>query len=269
MTVRHAFALLFLAGVACAPPATKQGRPNQPAPVQLANASAVEVDSLWHRGDSLFRTGHWGAAQTVFERLNLEFGPGDSRVARARFELAECYLASGNQLQAVREFRRVSDDLPSDELAPQALLRAGDAYAELWRKPELDPTYAQTAIQTYHELQSRYAGTTAARVATARVAGLEDLLAYKQYRAALFYVKYKAYDSAIIYLKDIAATYPRAVITPTALLQLIGVYRVLGYQEDVNDTCGYLRRTAPTTDGVAAACAAPATPAPVPPASGR
>lgn len=267
MTVTRLCALLLLAGAACAAPVARNARSNQPAPVQLANASAAEVDSLWHRADSLFRTGHWSAAQTVFERLNLEFGPGDPRVARARFELAECYLASGNQLQAVRAFRRVSDDLPSDVLAPEALLRAGDAYAELWRRPELDPTYAQTAIQTYRELQSRYAGTSAARIATARVAALEDLLAYKQYKSALFYVKYKAYDSAIIYLKDIAATYPRATITPTALIQLIGVYRVLGYQEDVNDTCGYLRRTAPSADGVAAACAAPV--APAPPASGR
>jgi outer membrane assembly lipoprotein YfiO len=248
----------LLLGAACAAPVSKGGRANVPAPVQLANATAAEVDSLWRHADSLYRRGKWGGAQVVFERLNLEFPPGDPRVARARFELAECYLAGGDQLQAIREFRRVSDDLPGDELAPEALLRAGDAYAELWRRPELDPTYGQTAIQTYRELQTRYPATTAARRATARIAGLEDELALKQYKSALFYVKYKAYDSAIIYFKDIAATYPRAAITPTALLHLIDVYRALGYQEDINDTCGYLRRTAPNADGVAAACAAPA-----------
>lgn len=266
MKISRASLCLALGLGACAP--ATGPRPNQPTPVQLASASAREVDSLWQRSDSLFRRGEWNEAQVGFERLNLEFAPGDPRIARARFELAECYLATGGHLQAVRQFRRVSDDLPNDELAPQALLRAGDAYAGLWRRPELDPTYAQTAIQTYQELQARYPGTEAARRAVDRVAHLQDLLAQKQYEAGLYYLKYKAYDSAIIYFKDLAATYPRASITPTALVRLVEIYQVLGYQEDVNDICGYLRRTAPGATGVAAACPRPA-PAGAAPAPSR
>lgn len=257
----HLTILAALLTAACGPAVNSRGGPAQPTPVQLASASAAQVDSLWQKADQLFRHGKWGDAQSALERINLEFAPGDPRIARSRFELAECYLQGKSHLQAVREFRRVSDDQPGDELAPEALLRAGDAYAELWRRPELDPTYAQTAIQTYHELQSRYPGTAAARRSVARVTALEDLLAYKQYRSGMYYVKYKAYDSAIIYFKDLAATYPRAPITPTALVELVGIYKILGYQEDVNDTCGYLDRTTPTASGVAEACAAPPAPA--------
>lgn len=261
------FALSALAAAACGPVVNSRGGVTQPTPVQLASASAAQVDSLWNKADGLFRRGKWGDAQTAFERLSLEFAPGDPRIARARFELAECYLEGKSHLQAVREFRRVSDDQPDDPLAPEALLRTGDAYAELWRRPELDPTYAQTAIQTYRELQTRYPATAAARRSVGRVTALQDLLALKQYKAAMYYVKYKAYDSAIIYFKDLAATYPRAPITPTALLELVGVYKILGYQEDVNDTCGYLNRTAATAPGVAEACPGPSAP-PIPAATG-
>ena len=255
--------IALLTALGCGPAVNSRGRANQPTPVQLASASASQVDSLWSKADGLFRHGKWGDAQTELERLNLEFSPGDPRIARARFELAECYLEAKSHLQAVREFRRVSDDLPGDDLAPEALLRAGDAYAALWRRPELDPTYAQTAIQTYRELQTRYPGTSAARRSVARISALEGLLAFKQYKAGMYYFKYKAYDSAIIYFKDLAATYPRAPITPTALVQLVGIYKILGYQEDVNDTCGYLQRTSPGAAGVADACTGP-TPPPTP-----
>ena len=260
-------AVFALATAACGPVVNSRGGVTQPAPVQLASASAAQVDSLWQRADDLFRHGKWGDAQTALERLNLEFAPGDPRIARSRFELAECYLQGKSHLQAVREFRRVSDDQPDDALAPEARLRAGDAYAELWRRPELDPTYAQTAIQTYRELQTRYPGTAAARRSVGRIRALQDLLAFKQYQSGMYYVKYKAYDSAIIYFKDLAATYPQAPITPTALLQLVDIYKLLGYQEDVNDTCGYLGRTAPTAPGVAAACPGPSAP-PTPVAPG-
>jgi outer membrane protein assembly factor BamD len=254
-------AALVLAA-ACAPAGGK-ARPNQPAPIQTTGAAtAAQLDSLWRRADGLFRHGKWADAATAFERLNLEYAPGDPRIARTRFELAECYFAMHSHLQAAREFRRVSDDLPGDDLAPEALLRVGDVYADLWRRPELDPTYAQTAIQTYHELEARYPGTSAARRATRRVSQLEDLLAEKEYKSGLFYFKYKAWDSAIIYFKDVVATYPRSRVVPDALLKLVAVYRELGYQEDITETCGYLRRTYPSAGGIGDACPAPAAPAP-------
>jgi outer membrane protein assembly factor BamD len=230
-----------------------------PAPVRL-DLTPQEVDRQWAEAERHFRRGKWLDAITALERVALEMTPGDPRMARARFYLAESHFATKSHLQAVREFRRVSDDMPGDPLASDALLRAGDAFAALWRRPELDPTYAQTAISTYQEVQSRFAGTPAARLAAVRIAALQDALAQKQYGAAEFYIRYKAYDSAILYLKELASTYPRAKIVPTALLRLIGVYQQLGYSEDVRETCVYLQRFHSSAPGVAAACAAPAAP---------
>jgi len=90
-----------------------------------------------------------------------------------------------------------------------------------------------------------------------RIARLEDRFAEKQFKSANYYFRLKAYDSAILYLKDIAATYPRAAITPEALLRLVAAYRALGYTEDLQETCAHLRRFHPTTPGLDLACQVP------------
>jgi outer membrane protein assembly factor BamD len=243
--------LLTLAACLGAPP------PRSADPALRVDASNAQLDEHWARAEGLYRAGRWASAATELERLGLEFTSADPRMARARFYLAECYYQMKSHLQAVREFRRVSDELPSDPLAPDALLRAGDAFADLWRRPELDPTYAHTAISTYQEVQNRYPGTHASQVAQLRINELNDRLASKQYRAALYYLKYKADDSAILYIKDLATAYPRAKVVPEALVTLIGIYQRLGYTEDIRETCGFLRRFHPQGAGVEEACTVP------------
>ena len=94
----------------------------------------------------------------------------------------------------------------------------------------------------------------AAARAQERIAELQERFAYKEYRAALYYFQLKAYDSAILYLKDLVATYPRAAIAPDALVKLVEAYQKLGYQEDVQETCGYLRRFHPDAPGSSVVC---------------
>ena len=203
------------------------------------------MDSLFRLAESRVRRGKWGDAIEHLERVLLEFSPAIPASRRRATSWARRSSRIGSHLEAAREFRRVSDETPNDRLAPEALLRVGDVYADLWRRPELDPSYGQTALATYQELLNRYANTPAAARAQERIDDLKERFAYKEYRAALFYFKLKAYDSAILYLKDLVATYPRASIAPDALLKLVEAYRRLGYQEDVKETCGYLRRFHP------------------------
>jgi len=217
-----------------------------------------ELDRLWNDGILEFRHGEWKHASEAFTKVVQEFPPGDPRVPQAHFYLGEVQFARGENLDAVREFRRISDEAPNDPLAPEALLRVGDAYADLWKRPELDPTYGTTALAAYNELLSRYPGTPAAERGQKKIAALQEWFATKQYKAALYYLRFKAYDSAILYLKDLVATYPRASIAPEALLHLIGAYQKLGYKEDVQETCGYLRRFHSNAPGVAEACPAQA-----------
>jgi outer membrane protein assembly factor BamD len=227
--------------------AAEGGGASAAVPAQAENSTPQEIDSLYRLAESRIRHAEWGDAIEDLERLLLEFTPGDPRIPKARYFLAEAKLGIGSHLEAAREFRRVSDETPNDPLAPDALLRVGDVYAELWRRPELDPSYGQTALATYQELLNRYSGSPAAARAQTRIEDLQERFAYKEYRAALYYFKLKAYDSAILYLKDVVATYPRATVAPDALLKLVEAYRRLGYQEDVRETCGYLRRFHPNS----------------------
>jgi outer membrane protein assembly factor BamD len=253
--------LMFLLGAAACGGSTPAPRAT-PTPVTRVaeSASAGDIDTLWTRAQAAIRRGKWGDAVKHLDRLLLEFPPGDPRVAQAHFFEGEAQFALGSHLQAVREFRKVSDDTPNDPLAAEALLRAGDAYADLWRRPELDPSYGQTALATYQELLNRYPDGSPAKRAQQRISDLQERFAIKEYKAALYYMRLKAYDSAILYLKDLVATYPRSSVAPDALLHLVQAYRTLGYKEDVQETCGYIRRFHANAPGVGKAC--PQGPAP-------
>ncbi|MEO8200930.1 MAG: outer membrane protein assembly factor BamD [Gemmatimonadota bacterium] len=229
------------------------------APVATAPAPSVQgnpalVDSLWRTAERQFRAGDWNKSSLNLERLLLESLGTDPRLIRAHFLLAECYFAQNDHLRAAREFRRVSDETPNDSLAPVALLRAGDAYSDLWRRPELDPSYGQQGLATYQELLSRYPDSPVAARARDRVAGLQDKFAEKSFKSALYYLRLKAFDSAILYFRDLLATYPRSTIAPQALLRLIEAYKAIGYTEEVKETCGYFRTNHPTAPGIDRAC---------------
>ena len=70
----------------------------------------------------------------------------------------------------------------------------------------------------------------------------------------MFYLRLKAYNSAILYLKAVVADYPRTTTAPQALEKLVEAYRKLGYEEDVQETCGYMRRFHTDNPVTAAAC---------------
>jgi outer membrane protein assembly factor BamD len=240
--------------VACGGGQAAGSRSAAPAPVSSSGASAATVDSLWNQGEQAIRSGQWGDAEKLLNRAVLEFAPGDRRIARAHFLLGEALFAQNRQLEAAREFRKASDETPNDPIAPEALLRLGDVYADLWRRPELDPTYGQTALSTYQELLNRYAQSNPAKRAQQRITDLNERFAAKAYKAALFYFRLKAYDSAILYLKDVVASYPRTRVVPEALVKLVQAYRSLGYREDVQETCDYIRRLHPRAPKAGEVC---------------
>jgi outer membrane protein assembly factor BamD len=225
-----------------------------PASQVSQSASAAEVNTLWKQAELAVRHGKWGEAAKLLERVLLEFAPGDPRIPQAHYWLGEAHFARGSHLEAVREFRNTSDDTPNHPMAPEALLRVGDAYADLWRRPELDPTYGQTAVATYQELLNRYPATGAAQRAQQRISELNEKFAYKAYKAGLYYFRLKAYDSAVLYFKDLVASYPKTRVVPDALVKLVGAYRKLGYREDVQETCGYIRRFHPKAPDVNEVC---------------
>ncbi len=218
-------------------------------PVQYPSPQALFDESL-----AAYRRGDCGFARRGFERLTRELPPRDPQQAEVRYYLAECTLRGGDQLEAARQFRRVADDFARHPLAPDALLRAGDAYRDLWRDPELDPTYGETALATYRELVGRYADTPAAQRAQLRIRAVNGMLAAKEFRNGVFYFRLRAYDSAIIYFKDVIAKYPLSPHAPLAVLRLIETYDRIRYDEEKQEMCQYLRQYYPQAADGTSAC---------------
>jgi outer membrane protein assembly factor BamD len=87
---------------------------------------------------------------------------------------------------------------------------------------------------------------------------LENQFAEKTYKNGMFYLRRKAYDSSIIYFKDVIATYPTAHRAPDALLRLVDSYRAIGYTQELQETCDHLRRFYPNATGLSHSCPAAA-----------
>lgn len=204
-------------------------------------ATPQMVDSLWNAALDYYARHKWDKAAAAFDRLELEITASDKRFMLARMYLGELYVRSGSNLQGVREYRRLVDEYPTDSLAPEALLKAADAYNALWRGVDLDPTYGITAQSVYSEVVTRYPNTPAAAKAAVKLQELDDRFAIKAYMAGKFYLKYKAYESAIMSLSSVVVDHPKAQIVPSALADLIVAYRKLGYAEDIRDKCAYMK----------------------------
>jgi outer membrane assembly lipoprotein YfiO len=215
-----------------------------------ARQPAAELE----RARTDFRSGKFARAMVSLRRLTFELSPTQPEMAEVRYYLAECYFQTGDRVQAAHEFRQVADQYPTSEYAPLALLRAGDANLRLWKRPELDPSYGETALAIYQELAGRYPGTAAAERAGQHVLQLKEWFAEKTYKSGLFYLKRRAFDSAIIYFKDVIARFGETSRAPDALLRLVDCYRAIGYAAELKETCAHLRRFYPRANGLGGNC---------------
>ena len=202
-------------------------------------------EDLYRASMRQFRAGHYDQSKAGFQVLTFSVGERDSLYALARFYLGESYFGQGDYVTAAQEFRRVADESPTHRIAPTALLRAADSYAKLWDKPDLDPANGQTALATYQELAGRFPTSDAARVATTRLAALNERFAQKEMDVALFYFRRNAFDSAILYFKDLIATYPSSSLVPTAYVYIVRSYHAIGYTDQETQFCNAIRQFYP------------------------
>jgi outer membrane protein assembly factor BamD (BamD/ComL family) len=80
------------------------------------------------------------------------------------------------------------------------------------------------------------------------------MFATKDYDSGMFYLRRKAYDSAIIYFRDVVKNYPNARKTRQAYLRLVDAYTAIRYKDDVADVCSTLQKNYPGDREVRTAC---------------
>ena len=223
-------------------------------------------ETLYRAATTEFAAGRWDNAVAAFEKLTTDLPARDTLLPRAHWYLAKAHEQRGEHVLAATSFTRLVESFPDDTLADDAALAASRAYRKMWRKPALDPTYGETALATYNTLLGLYPTSPLIPEAKKELADLEDMFAQKNYLSGMYYIRRKAYDSGIIYFKDILAKYPATPTARPALLRLVDSYKAIRYKEDAADACAALRKTYGDDAEVRTACEGVAAPAAVAPA---
>lgn len=236
---------------------------------QVANFKGSTAE-LYQAAMREYQRKHWDNAVAAFEKLTLDLPARDTLLPRAHYYLGRAHERRDEHLLAAQSFSRLVESFPDDSLADDALFESAEAYKKLWRKPVLDAQYGQTSIETYRTLLSLYPNSPLRDRATKGIAELEEWMAAKDYDAGMFYLRRKAYDSAIIYFRDVTKSFPATRKSRQAYLRLVDAYRAIRYREDMAEVCTTLRQAYPADREVRAACGGvPATaekpqPAPTP-----
>jgi outer membrane assembly lipoprotein YfiO len=212
------------------------------------------TEALYAAAMNEYNAKRWDNATKAFERLTTELSPRDPRVALAYFYLGKSQEKKGDHLLAAKSYSRVYELLPQDTLADDALLASGLAYQHMWRKPVLDAEYGQDAITQFQTLQSLYPQSPLLGRADEQLKKLDEWFAIKDYETGYHYLKRKAYDSAIIYFKDVIKLHPNAHKTREAYLRLHDAYKAINYKEDMRDVCDSMRKAYPNDREVRDVC---------------
>jgi outer membrane protein assembly factor BamD len=198
---------------------------------------------------------HWSNAITAFEKLTNDLPVRDTLLPRSYWYLANAHAHQNEQLLAAQSFTRLFESFPDDTLADDAAFEAGRSYRKLWRRPNLDPTYGETALAAYNAMLGLYGETSPhAEAARRDIAELEQWFATKNYETGMYYFRKKGYDSALIYFRAVLERWPHVPRARDALLRVAEVNRAIRYREDFGEACARLRQSYPGDPEVARVC---------------
>ena len=196
----------------------------------------------------------WDNAVTGFEKLTTDLPARDTLLPRSYWYLASAHEHMGEHLLAAQSYDRLVESFPDDSLADDAALDAARSYRKMWRKPELDPLYGETALSSYNTLIGLYPSSPLIPTAQREVKDLENWFAIKDYKTGMYYYRLKCYDCAMIYFKDVLAKYPETPTAKDAGVKLVQSNLAVHYKDDAADLCAQLRPKYPGDHEVEEAC---------------
>jgi len=241
-------ALLLAAPLACKPPFNPKTYPS--------------ADKLYQAALAEYKARRYDNAAKAFEQLTLDLSARDPRLPLAYYYLAQSQSRNGEYLLAAGTYNRLIDAFPQDSLVDDAFYLSGLAYEHEWRQPQLDATYGKNAQTAFESLVGSFPDSKYAPLGKKELDKLDEWFARKDYDTGYLYLKRKAFDSAIIYFKDVIKLHPNAKTTREAYLRLHEAYQAIRYVEDARELCDVMRKTYPNDREVSKTCGpAPVTPA--------
>lgn len=217
------------------------------------------AQTLFSAGKRQYDQEKWSNAISAFERLTFDLPTRDTLLPLAHWYLAQARRNNGERLLAAQSFNRLAEQFPNDTLADDAMYLAALSYREMWRRPSLDPQYGTLAQAQYRLVQGVFPDSPYADSSLKALAELDEWFAAKDFETAMHYVRRRAFDSAILYFRDVVAKYPNTDKARQAMLQMVRVYRLpaLNYKDDAEELCAALRAGFPADADVLKACSAP------------
>jgi outer membrane assembly lipoprotein YfiO len=210
-------------------------------------------EDLFNAGMREFNAHHWGNAIKAFQQLTNDLPARNPYLPLSYYYLGLAQEHDGDNLLAAQSLSRL-EQFPEDTLAPIAIFQSGMAYSKMWKKPELDPQYGKSAQERFQTLIALYPESPYVARADADLARLDNLFAAKDYSIAHQYRRRRAYDSAIIYYKDVIRLHPTAPITRKASLELYDTYKTIKYDDDARDLCTPMLKSYPNDHEVTSRC---------------
>ncbi|MEK6612507.1 MAG: outer membrane protein assembly factor BamD [Gemmatimonadota bacterium] len=243
MTLRTRTIVVLLAALAACAPAFKPAK--FPTSTRLFEASLERLQKK-----------KWDDAVTGFEKLTLDLSSRDSLLPLAHFYLARARTGRAEHLLAAQEYTKLAESFGDDSLADDAMFESGKSYSRLWRRPALDPQYGQLAQVQYRLTLTLYPDSPRKGEAEAELKRLDEWFATKDFDTGDSYFRRRAYDSAIIYYRDIVKNYPNTDRARQAMIRMVQAFRspVMNYKEDAKEVCATLRTLYPADKAVVAAC---------------
>lgn len=226
--------------------------------------------ALFQAGMERFEKEKWTDAIEAFEKLTFDLPARDTLLPLAHWYLGLARRENEERVLAAQSFIRLAEQFPADSLADDAIYFSAKSYREMWRGPSLDPQYGILAQAQFRQLDGLFPDSKYVDSTRLALAELDEWFAKKDFDTGMHYVRRRAYDSAILYLRDVVQHYPNTDVARRSMLALVRIYRLpaMNYKEDADEVCEALRAGFPTDPDVLTVCKLPV-PAGTPAPSGR